>query len=135
MLVMRIPKKMKQIIGVFITSLICVVSFSSSSLVFAGTADVLDVEVVKTDADIYRFSVTVKHSDEGWDHYADRWDVLDKNKNILGTRVLMHPHENEQPFTRSMTLSVPMNVKAVIVRARDKKHGYGGAELTIVLPK
>ena len=23
----------------------------------------------------YRFDVTVAHGDEGWDHYADAWDV------------------------------------------------------------
>ena len=106
----------------------------SSSLVLAGEADVLNVKITKTDADMYRFSVTVRHDDEGWDHYADRWDVLDEQGNILGTRVLMHPHENEQPFTRSMKLSVPMHVKKVTIRARDKKHGYGGKELTVDLP-
>jgi len=132
---MRIPKPLIRIIGVFIFSLMCVVGPAASSLVFAGTADVLDVKIVKTEVDIYRFSVTVKHADEGWDHYADRWEVLDTKGNILGTRVLMHPHENEQPFTRSMTLSVPMHVKAVIIRARDKEHGYGGREVNAVLPK
>ncbi|MBL4740043.1 MAG: hypothetical protein JKY12_03565 [Sneathiella sp.] len=132
---MRIPKKLIRIIGVFITSLMCVVGPVASSPVFAGKADVFEVKVVKTEADIYRFSVTVSHADEGWDHYADRWDVLDAKRNVLGTRVLMHPHENEQPFTRSMTLSIPMHVKAVTIRARDKGHGYGGSEVRVVLPK
>ncbi len=105
-----------------------------SSLVFAGEADVIDVKITKTDADMYRFSVTVAHNDEGWDHYADKWDILDEAGNVLGTRVLMHPHENEQPFTRSMKISIPMGVKKVIVRAHDKIHGYGGAEITKDLP-
>lgn len=80
---------------------------------------------------MYRVSVTVKHADEGWDHYADKWDVLDEAGNILGTRVLMHPHVDEQPFTRSLTLSIPMNVKNVTIRAHDKVHGYGGSEFTV----
>ncbi|MEH6401973.1 MAG: hypothetical protein V7750_01280 [Sneathiella sp.] len=132
---MRIPKILIRIIGVFITSLMCVVGPAASSLVFAGTADVLNVKIVKTEADIYRFSVTVQHVDEGWDHYADRWEVLDTKREVLGTRVLMHPHENEQPFTRSMTLSIPMHVKTVTIRAHDKEHGYGGQEVNMVLPK
>lgn len=114
---------------------ICAQAAASSSPVFAGGADVINVEIVKTDADMYRFSVTVRHSDEGWEHYADRWDVLDPKGQVLGTRVLMHPHDNEQPFTRSMKLSIPMDVKKVTVRARDKKHGYVGKEHIISLPE
>ncbi len=113
---------------------ICGTVLLASSPVFAGEADVLDVEVTKSSADMYRFSVTVIHQDEGWDHYADKWDVLDLDGNILGTRVLMHPHDTEQPFTRSMKISIPMNVKRVRVRAQDKVHGYGGAEKEIDLP-
>ena len=106
----------------------------SSSAAWAGKADVMDVEVVKSAADMYRFSVTVAHNDEGWDHYADKWDVQDLQGNVLGTRVLMHPHESEQPFTRSMKISIPMNVRRVLIRAHDKVHGYGGKELEVDLP-
>lgn len=106
----------------------------SSSPVFAGEAMVLDVKVSQVEADVYRISVTVQHEDEGWDHYADKWDVLDLDGNILGTRVLMHPHVSEQPFTRSMTLSIPMHVKEIKVRAHDKIDGYGGEEVVVKLP-
>lgn len=114
---------------------ICGFLIMASSPVLAGKADVIDVKVVNVDADVYRFSVTVRHDDSGWDHYADRWDVLDMEGNNLGTRVLMHPHEDEQPFTRSMTLSLPMHVKQVRVRAHDKMHGYGGGELIVKVPQ
>jgi len=80
---------------------------------------------------MYRVSVTITHEDEGWDHYADKWDVLDAEGNLLGTRVLMHPHDTEQPFTRSLSLSIPMNVEKVTIRAHDKVHGYGGKEMTV----
>ena len=106
-----------------------------STLLFAGEADVIDVKVVKVDADVYRFSVTVRHEDEGWDHYADRWDILDMEGNNLGSRVLMHPHEDEQPFTRSKTLSLPMHVEKVRIRAHDKVHGTGGAEIGVIIPR
>ena len=42
----------------------------------AGEADVLDVKVSCNAEKLCRFSVTVKHDDEGWNHYADRWEVL-----------------------------------------------------------
>ncbi|MEH6526489.1 MAG: hypothetical protein V7723_10490 [Sneathiella sp.] len=114
--------------------IICGLMALTSSPVFAGEAAVLDVNVSKVEADVYRFSVTVMHDDEGWEHYADKWDVLDLQGNILGTRVLMHPHVGEQPFTRSMTLSIPMHVKEVRVRAHDKIDGYGGEEIVVKLP-
>ena len=114
--------------------IVCCFPILASSSVFAGEADVTDVKVVKVDADVFRFSVTVRHADEGWEHYADRWEVLDMNGNSLGSRVLMHPHVNEQPFTRSMTLSLPMNVKEVRVRAHDKLHEYGGEEMVVAVP-
>jgi len=113
----------------------CALLLSTSSIVFAGKADVVGVDVVRSEADMFRFSVTVRHADAGWEHYADRWDVLDENGNVLGTRVLLHPHDTEQPFTRSTTLSLPMSVKKVTIRARDKKHGYGGKTITLSLPE
>ena len=116
------------------TVVMCGFLMMASSAVYAGEADVIDVTVVKVDADVYRFSVTVQHEDSGWDHYADQWDVLDMEGNMLGSRVLMHPHEDEQPFTRSMTLSIPMDVEKVRIRAHDKVHAYGGAEMVVMLP-
>ena len=82
----------------------------------------------------WSFSVTVKHADEGWDHYADRWDVLGPDGEVLGTRVLYHPHVSEQPFTRSLGgVEIPKGVKKVTVRARDSVHGYGGEEKKVEL--
>ena len=43
--------------------------------------------------------VTVQHADTGWDHYADAWEVLAPDGTVLGTRTLLHPHTDEQPFT------------------------------------
>ncbi len=132
---MRLPIVRRNVWFRFSALLICCVLAITSSPVLAGKADVIDVKVSKVEADVYRFSVTVKHEDEGWDHYADRWEVFDLQGNSLGTRVLMHPHVNEQPFTRSMTLSIPMHVKEVVIRAHDKVHGDGGAEIVVSLPQ
>ena len=101
----------------------------------AGEADVVDVTATEQSDGVYRFDVTVAHGDTGWDHYADRWEVLAPDGTLLGTRTLLHPHENEQPFTRSLTgVVVPPGVDTVTVRAHDSVHGFGGAEMTIPLP-
>ncbi len=102
--------------------------------VLAGEADVTGVEVTPTGGGTFRFDVTVRHADRGWDHYADKWDVLAPDGTALGTRVLYHPHVDEQPFTRSHTVTVPAGIDRVTVRAHDKVDGYGGAEMTVELP-
>lgn len=101
----------------------------------AGEADVVGVEVSRAADGTYRFDVTVRHGDEGWDHYADAWDVVAPDGTVLGTRTLLHPHENEQPFTRSLSgVVIPDGIAGVVVRARDSVHGYGGQEMRITLP-
>ena len=103
--------------------------------VSAGEADVEDVEVTRMSDGTLRFSVTVRHDDEGWDHYADRWEVVGPDGTVLGTRVLHHPHVDEQPFTRSLTgVEIPAGVGEVRVRARDSVHGHGGRGVTVTLP-
>ncbi len=101
----------------------------------AGRADVVDVDVRCDDESVCRFSVTVKHDDAGWEHYADRWEVLTPDGDVIATRVLAHPHDDEQPFTRSLGgVKIPNGITEVRVRARDSKHGYGGREMTVSLP-
>lgn len=100
----------------------------------AGEADVLNATAQKQPDGSYRISATVRHDDTGWDHYADAFDVSLPDGTVLGTRVLHHPHETEQPFTRSLSgVLVPAGVKTVIVRAHDKVHGYGGKEFRLNL--
>jgi hypothetical protein len=101
----------------------------------AGEADVVGVEARQSADGTWRFDVTVRHADEGWDHYADRWEVVAPDGTVLGVRELAHPHVTEQPFTRSLGgVAVPDGVGRVTVRARDSVHGYGGAERSLELP-
>lgn len=103
--------------------------------VYAGDVDVVEVHVSKADATHYDFDVTLKHADSGWDHYADKWDVQGPDGKIYGSRVLVHPHEDEQPFTRSLeNVAIPTSVKEVTIRAHAKPHGYGGVTKTVKLP-
>ncbi|HAT86785.1 MAG TPA: hypothetical protein DCS30_13080 [Rhizobiales bacterium] len=99
----------------------------------AGEADVVQVALTRSGDGTYQASVTVEHADEGWDHYANAWEVVAPDGTVLATRVLAHPHVNEQPFTRSLSgIAIPKNIKKVRFRAKDSVHGYGGKE--IVLP-
>ena len=98
---------------------------------FPGEVDVTDVKFNRQ-GDRYRFDATLQHADTGWDHYTDRWDVLAPDGTILATRVLAHPHVNEQPFTRSLTgIKIPEEVTHVEVRGHDSVHAYGGKTITI----
>ena len=103
---------------------------------YAGEADVVEVDIKKTGGDTYFFKVTVKHEDEGWDHYANKWDVVTPDDTVLGTRTLYHPHVDEQPFTRSLSdVKIPASITAVTVRAHDSVHEYGGKTVTVAVPK
>ena len=113
------------------------VSVFGASASMAGEADVTAVKVFKlkkAGENIFRFRVTVKHADEGWGHYADAWEVVGPDGAVLGQRVLLHPHVNEQPFTRAADIEIPPSIPEVTVRARDKPHGFGGAEIKVAVP-
>ncbi len=102
----------------------------------AGEADIVGVEAARASDGTWSFDVTVSHDDEGWDHYANRWDVVTPDGTVLGTRTLLHPHETEQPFTRSLRgVSVPDGVVSVTLRANDSVHGTGGREISVDLLK
>ncbi len=102
----------------------------------AGEADVVGVKADRSSDGTWSFDVTVAHADEGWNHYANRWDVVAPDGTVLGTRTLHHPHETEQPFTRSLRgVSVPDGVVSVTIRANDSVHGTGGQEFSVGLSK
>ena len=83
----------------------------------------------------WRFDVTVEHNDEGWDHYADVWQVVHpETLEVYGERVLLHPHDNEQPFTRSESgIRIPDGRSTVLVRAKCTNHGYEGRAVLVDL--
>lgn len=92
----------------------------------ADDVEIVSVESNKTGEGTWRFSVTLRHADTGWDHYADLWQVESPDGTVLGERVLAHPHVNEQPFTRSLGgVKIPAGLEEVIIRARDSVHGFG----------
>jgi hypothetical protein len=118
---------MKQVIGV--------IALTLASAAFAGEADVVAVKPTREWGNSWRFDVTVKSNDRGWDYYADAFEVLTPDGRLLGRRILVHPHETEQPFTRELSgVKIPPEIKTVVVRARHKPRGYDGATMTVRLP-
>lgn len=105
-----------------------------ASPVLADPVKVQNVKVSKSNGS-YTFNVTLLHADSGWDDYADAWRVKDMNGNILGERVLAHPHVNEQPFTRSLSgVKIPDGVKSVVIEAHDTVSGWAADTKTMKLP-
>ena len=79
-------------------------------------------------------SVTLRHNDTGWDHYADEWRIVDIDGQIFGNRVLLHPHIDEQPFSRSASgIIVPDDVSIVYIEAHGKIDGWMKNRLRINL--
>ena len=102
---------------------------------WCGEADVERVTITPVGEATFRFDVTVRHDDTGWDHFANKWDVLAPDGTVVGSRTLFHPHVDEQPFTRSLTnVSIPSPVRQISVRAHCSVHGYGGKILDVKLP-
>jgi hypothetical protein len=114
---------------------VCLLAFAlGPAAAAAGEADVLAVEVACEERTCL-FAVTVRHADAGWEHYADRFEIVAPDGRVLGLRVLQHPHVDELPFTRRLPgVEIPEDVARVRVRARDSVHGFGGAEREVAVP-
>ena len=125
---------MKNNVKAIFFSVIGVVFLLSTSSVLAGDANVLAVKVDPLGERQYRIAVTLSHKDTGWDHYANAWLVLDEDGRVIGERALHHPHVNEQPFTRSLTLIIPESVRLITIKGQDSVHGTGGKMMVVELP-
>ena len=122
--------KLKKINTLILTTL-SVVTLSAAQ---AGDVEILAAKFHSNTNNSWNVSVTLKHADSGWDHYADNWQVLDADGKILGDRVLYHPHVDEQPFTRSLSnVQIPADSKTITIRAHDKVHGWAKETLTFKL--
>ena len=103
---------------------------------FAALADDAVIEAVEArhSGGSWNFSVTLSHGDTGWDDYADGWRVVLADGTELGYRKLLHPHVNEQPFTRSLGgVDIPDGVAEVFVEASTNVDGWGEARFPVAL--
>ena len=115
--------------------------WGGTSLAGEPDADVISVKLTKQGRDKWTFYVTVQHPDTGWEDYCNGWDIVTPDGMVVKndpddpfTRLLLHPHEHEQPFTRSQTVEIPREITHVTVRAHDIVDGFGGKEVEVALP-
>lgn len=99
----------------------------------AGDVEIINATANPIDGNRYHIEVTLRHNDTGWDHYANAWRVFAPDGTLLGERTLYHPHVNEQPFTRGLTLTIPAGISQVEIEAEDLKHGIAKRRFTLQL--
>jgi hypothetical protein len=89
-----------------------------------GVAQVTDVSISGSDNQ-YTFNVTISSPDLGCTQYANWWEVVDLEGNLLYRRILAHSHVDEQPFTRSGgPIDISENTE-VYIRAHMNTTSYG----------
>lgn len=89
-----------------------------------GVAEVTDISVSGAENQ-YTFSVTISSPDLGCQQYADWWEVIDLDGNLIYRRILSHSHVNEQPFTRPGGPVAISSTEVVYIRAHMNNTSYG----------
>ncbi len=109
-----------------------------AALVMPGVApaDEPVIEAVRIDkvGMVWNVHVTLRHPDTGWDHFADAWEVVDANGQRLAYRKLMHPHVDEQPFTRALSgVVLPDGTREVFLRGHCSVKGWSDTLFPVTL--
>ena len=100
---------------------------------FADPAEIVSAEAAR-EGEAWRVTVTLRHAETGWDDYADGWRVWADGE-VVGTRELLHPHVEEQPFTRSLEgVAIPEGAERVEVEASTSLEGWGGERVRLAMP-
>ncbi|MGI9645820.1 MAG: hypothetical protein ACR2O6_10980 [Ilumatobacteraceae bacterium] len=85
--------------------------------------------------DTWTFSATLWSPYDTPERYADGWRVIGTDGTVYGIRELAHDHQNEQPFTRSLSgVEIPTSVTVVTVEGRDQVSGWGGITVEVRVP-
>ncbi|MEL6496638.1 MAG: hypothetical protein AAFQ41_16180 [Cyanobacteria bacterium J06623_7] len=105
----------------------CTASLSTSNpasvVASSSTAKVSQVKATGEPND-YTFAVTIISPDTGCNRYADWWEVITPDGELLYRRVLLHSHVDEQPFTRTGGIVNISATQPVIVRVHMSDSGY-----------
>jgi hypothetical protein len=93
-----------------------------------AVADVVGVRATGS-AGAYTLYVTVRSDETGCDQYADWWEVVTPEGELVYRRILTHSHPDDQPFERS---GGPVDVQGddeLVVRAHMAPGGFIGEAL------
>jgi hypothetical protein len=99
-------------------------------LCFAAPTLADPLDIVAVDIGASRMSVTLEHPDTGWNHYADGWRIEAEDGTVIGTRELLHPHVEEQPFTRSLTVN-DLPDGPLYIRAKCSVDGWSDTRVSL----
>lgn len=101
---------------------------AQSETVSSETAnDAAQVIAVTTSGEpnTYTFAVTVQSTETGCEQYANWWEVVTPEGELIYRRILAHSHIDEQPFRRTGGPVAIQPDASVIVRAHMEPQGYG----------
>lgn len=88
-------------------------------------AEAITADVISVTATSSSIAVGTRSPETGCEPYADWWEILDEEGNLLYRRIIAHSHVNEQPFVRSGSFALAAD-QTVWIRAHMNSHGYGG---------
>ncbi|MDB2606570.1 hypothetical protein N9Y48_02190 [Zobellia sp.] len=96
---------------------------SDVASILSNTTGVIAIDVTGNE-NAYTLTATVKSPDTGCDQYADWWEIIDLEGNLIFRRILTHSHVNEQPFSRTGT-NIPLAKNTEIyIRVHINTLGY-----------
>lgn len=106
-----------------------------TGMAWADSPQVVATSATRDADGSWTISVSLRHPDTGWDHFANAWQVLTPDGTVIGYRELTHPHVDEQPFTRSLSgVQIPGDLRAVLIQPHCTMDGWAAAPTMLVLP-
>ena len=89
-------------------------------------AHVIGVSATGSDGQ-WTFSVTIESDETGCGQYADWWELVSTDGELVYRRILDHSHPDDQPFTRAAKQSIDVtSTTELFARAHLAPGGYVG---------